>query len=85
MKNVYVKETRAGLGVSSLPNGKEMYKSQVKFHAGNALTPEEIHQFGLQRVEEISEEILQIGKRMGMNSNRFIEMIIVLLCIKIQY
>jgi len=70
MKDVYSKHTRQGLGVSSLPNGKEMYKAQVKFHATDLMTPEEIHQFGLQRVKEMTEEIMSIAKRMDLQTTR---------------
>ena len=47
-------------GVWNLPNGDEFYKLALKFFTTTDYTPEYIHNFGLQEVDRIQAEILQI-------------------------
>ncbi|HET8691309.1 MAG TPA: DUF885 domain-containing protein [Steroidobacteraceae bacterium] len=50
-------------GVWKLPNGDEYYKSQVKFWTTTDLTPEQIHQIGLDEVARIKGEMQAIMKK----------------------
>jgi uncharacterized protein (DUF885 family) len=52
-------------GVWKLPNGDEYYKSQVKFWTTTDLTPEQIHQIGLDEVARIKGEMQAIMKKVG--------------------
>jgi uncharacterized protein (DUF885 family) len=49
-------------GVWKLPDGDDYYKSQVKFWTTTDLTPEQIHQIGLDEVARIKGEMLAIMK-----------------------
>ena len=46
--------TRKGYGVGSLRDGKEFYKACLKWHLSIDMSPEDIHQLGLQEVKRIS-------------------------------
>jgi uncharacterized protein (DUF885 family) len=47
-------------GVWNLPNGDEFYKVALKFFTTSDYTPQYIHDFGLEEVNRIQNEILQI-------------------------
>ena len=65
VKNDYAPKGRTELGVRSLPDGDARYQFQVKRLTTTNLTPEEIHQMGLQQVEEIDAQMLAIAKQLG--------------------
>ena len=46
--------TRVGEGVGSLSGGYDYYAACLKWHIGVDLTPEEVHQIGLDEVDRIS-------------------------------
>ena len=52
--------TRQGLGVSYLPDGAEYYKACLKWHTSLDITPEEVHQKGLDEVDRIAKEIEKV-------------------------
>ncbi|XP_060588530.1 uncharacterized protein LOC132743946 [Ruditapes philippinarum] len=56
----YKNATRNGYGVNSLPNGVEYYKACLKWHLSIDISPEEIHQKGLQEVARINKEMQQV-------------------------
>ncbi|XP_076359505.1 uncharacterized protein LOC143251970 [Tachypleus tridentatus] len=66
----YMAATRPLIAVSSLPNGKEIYKQCLRLHTTTDKSPEEIHQIGLQEVERISGEINELIKVLGANSSK---------------
>ena len=49
----YMKKTRAGIGVSSLPDGDNYYRAALKWHLSLDMDPEEVHQKGLSEVARI--------------------------------
>ena len=53
--------TRKGLGIGHLTNGTEYYKACLKWHTSLDITPEEVHQKGLDEVDRISNEIKTVG------------------------
>lgn len=65
IRDDYMKHTRATVGLSDLPNGKEWYAYQVKAYTTTDLTPEQIHQMGLDEVERIHGEMRNVMKELG--------------------
>lgn len=46
--------TRAGYGVSSFTNGAAFYQAALTWHLSVDMTPDEVHQKGLQEVGRIA-------------------------------
>ena len=57
-------------GVWSLPNGDDYYKHRLQIFTTTDLTADEIHELGLQMVEEIQSEIKRILSEEGYDINR---------------
>ena len=57
-------------GVWSLPNGDDYYKHRLQIFTTTDLTADEIHNLGLQMVEEIQSEIKRILSEEGYDVNR---------------
>ena len=56
----YSLSTRKNISVSSLPGGLEYYKACLKWHTSLDLTPEMIHQLGLESIERMKEKIKNV-------------------------
>ena len=65
MTNEYLPNCRSTLGASELPNGREYYAYLVRHHTTLDLTPEEIHQTGLQEVARIRAEMDHVIEQVG--------------------
>lgn len=65
VKNEYAPHGRTSPGLWSLPDGKARYAFRVRQQTTTNLTPEEIHQIGLNEVARIEGEMLQIAKKLG--------------------
>ena len=67
------------IAVSSLPDiGKQFYKQCLKFHTSTNMTEEEIHNLGLEEVDRIEKEMMDIVVEMGYGNltlQQFSEMI----------
>jgi len=61
----YMAAARDTVGLSALPNGREWYEYLVRVRTTTDLTPEEIHQIGLDEVERIHEEMRQVMEEVG--------------------
>ncbi|WP_234802512.1 MULTISPECIES: DUF885 domain-containing protein [Legionella] len=61
LENEYLPSARKEIGVSALPAGNQCYQTKIKQETTLSKTPEEIHQFGLQYVQKLSQEIGDIG------------------------
>jgi uncharacterized protein (DUF885 family) len=61
----YYPATRETIGISALPNGKEWYAYNAKRSTTTDLTPEQIHQIGLNEVKRIRGEMDEIIKQTG--------------------
>ena len=53
------------IGASALPNGRAFYEFRVRRFTTTELTPEEVHQIGLEEVERIRSEMNQVIERVG--------------------
>lgn len=60
MTDEFVPNTRTSIGASELPNGNEFYKQRIKYYTTLELSPDSIHNLGLQEVERIRNEMQTI-------------------------
>ena len=57
VESEYLKAARPGLGVGSMPGGREFYAFQARGYTTSDMTPDEIHQLGLSEVARIRAEM----------------------------
>ncbi|EGF93559.1 hypothetical protein ABI_19990 [Asticcacaulis biprosthecium C19] len=65
LQNDYVPKARTSLGASELPDGKAYYQAKIREYTTLNLTPDQIHETGLQEVAKIRAEMLDIMKEVG--------------------
>jgi uncharacterized protein (DUF885 family) len=61
----YLPATRATVGLSAAPGGKEMYAFQVRKMTTTKYTPEEVHEIGLKEVARIQSEMAKIRQQLN--------------------
>ncbi|MFC4725232.1 DUF885 family protein [Glycocaulis abyssi] len=64
-ENTYMPAARESIGVSEVPGGREYYRALVRYHTSLDLTPEEVHQTGLDEVARIRAEMDDVIARTG--------------------
>ncbi|MEM7053112.1 MAG: DUF885 family protein, partial [Pseudomonadota bacterium] len=57
MRETYLAEPRKSIGISEVPQGRELYRALVRYHTTLDTTPEAIHQRGLDEVKRIRAEM----------------------------
>jgi uncharacterized protein (DUF885 family) len=65
VKDEYAPKGRTEPGVWSLPQGPERYAVLVKRQTTTDLTPEQIHQIGLEQVASLERQMLEVAKKLG--------------------
>ncbi|MGH8213497.1 MAG: DUF885 domain-containing protein [Rhodanobacteraceae bacterium] len=65
----YVPQARTTLAAEALPDGKAYYAQQIKTYTTLDLTPDQIHQIGLDQVAEIHAQMLEVMKQSGFNGD----------------
>jgi uncharacterized protein (DUF885 family) len=65
MQTTYLPRARPGIGISSLPKGREAYEILIRRLTTTNATPEEIHRTGEAEVKRIEEEMLKIARETG--------------------
>jgi uncharacterized protein (DUF885 family) len=65
MEVSYIPAGRTEPGISALPDGASYYRFLIRRTTTTKLTPEEIHQIGLDEVKRDDEEELAIAKKLG--------------------
>ncbi len=65
VRDEYAPKGRTEPGVWALPDGTERYAFRVKESTTTDLTPEQIHQIGLEQVKEIEGRMLGVAKQLG--------------------
>jgi uncharacterized protein (DUF885 family) len=65
VKEEYAPKGRTEPGVWALPDGAERYAYLVRQNTTTNLSPEEIHQIGLQQVQEIEARMLKVANQLG--------------------
>jgi len=61
----YLPAARQSIAATALPNGAAWYAHQVRMHTTTSLSPDEIHQVGLDEVRRIRGEMEQVKARLG--------------------
>ena len=62
LKTVYLPNSRQSIGLSAVPDGALWYEYAARYHTTTNLTPDEIHNIGLEEVKRIRNEMEQIIK-----------------------
>ncbi|MBX9702611.1 MAG: DUF885 domain-containing protein [Silvanigrellaceae bacterium] len=57
----YLPQARASIGVSALPHGKQCYLAKIKQETTLTISPQAIHELGLQHMRTVTQEIAAIG------------------------
>ncbi|KAL3846419.1 hypothetical protein ACJMK2_017412 [Sinanodonta woodiana] len=66
IKNLYMPHTRKSWGIHGWKNGKQNYIHILRWHTSlTNITPEEVHQKGLDEVDRIYQDILKVMSRLG--------------------
>ena len=65
LNDEYLPNTRETIGLQDIPGGREWYKSLVKYHTTTDLTPDEIHQIGLDEIARIRSEMQKVIESVG--------------------
>lgn len=60
----YLPAARTAVGVSANPNGEACYRAAIRYHATVEMTPEAVHQVGLDQMAVIRAEMEAIAERM---------------------
>ena len=60
--NEYVPQARQTLAAEALPDGKAFYRQQIREYTTLDLSPDEIHQIGLDQVTQIHAQMLEVIK-----------------------
>jgi uncharacterized protein (DUF885 family) len=68
VKREYVPQGRTDPGVWSLPDGAERYRFAVRQMTTTGMTPDEIHQIGLEQIAAIESEMLVLARKLGFTS-----------------
>ncbi|MBD8874580.1 DUF885 family protein [Rhodanobacter sp. DHB23] len=61
----YVPQARSTLAAEALPNGKAYYRQQIREYTTLDLSPDQIHQIGLDQVAKIHAQMLDVMKQTG--------------------
>ena len=71
----YLPAARATIAASEMPNGWEFYTHRIQFFTSLNLTPQEVHQTGLDEVKRIRAEMEAVQQKVGFAGNfrQFIE------------
>src|SRR5581483_10624123 len=67
VRDEYAPHGRTEVGVWSLPDGAARYALRVRHSTTTNMTPEQIHQLGLQQVAALEAEMLEVAKGLGFN------------------
>ncbi len=65
VEHEYLPKGRTEPGLWSLPGGGELYAFLVKVQTTSDLTPEQIHQLGLQQVADIEKQMAAVAAKLG--------------------
>ena len=65
----YVPGARETLGASELPGGERFYRAQIRQYATVDMTPQEIHDLGLEQVARIRSEMQDIIREVGFDGD----------------
>jgi uncharacterized protein (DUF885 family) len=61
----YAQQARPGIGIASVPHGREIYRFQIQSLTTTDMTPEEIHELGRRELSRLEGEMLAIARQTG--------------------
>ena len=65
LRDTYRKQARPQTALSSLPNGRAAYAALIHAYTTTRMTPEQIHQIGVQEVARIEKEMERLARAAG--------------------
>jgi uncharacterized protein (DUF885 family) len=65
LRETYRPRARASIALTSLPGGRQLYDTAVRYHTTTSTPADEIHELGLQEVARIEREMEQIARADG--------------------
>ena len=65
LKDEYLTKSRDSIGIGDVPGGRKHYEYLAKYFTTTNLTPDEIHQIGLDEIERIRTEMNEIIKQVN--------------------
>jgi len=65
MQQKYIPAARGSVGISALPEGRAYYRHRVRRFTTLDLSPEQVHQTGLDEVQRIAAEMTQVMRQTG--------------------
>jgi len=65
VRDEYVAKGRVQPGIWSLPDGADRYRFEIRRMTTTDMTPDQIHDLGLQQVDEIEAEMLTLAHKLG--------------------
>jgi uncharacterized protein (DUF885 family) len=65
LRDTYRKQARPQTALSSLPNGRAAYAALIHSYTTTRMTPEQIHQIGVQEVARIEKQMEQLARAAG--------------------
>ena len=65
LRETYRPKARSSIALTSLPDGRKLYDTAVRFHTTTSMTAEQVHALGLQEVARIEREMEQIARADG--------------------
>ena len=66
---IYLPASRASFGIYDTPRGKKFYETAVRFFTTTDLTPEEIHQIGLEEVKRIKSDMYKVMRELSFSGS----------------
>ena len=69
LEEEYLPKGRATSGIGALPGGTETYEYLVQLHTSTRMTPDEIHNLGIQEVARIRDEMEKAKEAIGFQGN----------------
>lgn len=65
LETEYAGRARSAVGVSAVPGGEAAYRFAVRHHTTTTLSPERVHEIGLEELERNEAEMLEIARSLG--------------------
>ncbi|WP_337841733.1 DUF885 domain-containing protein [Rheinheimera sp.] len=65
----YLPAAREQIGASSLPQGREFYQNRLEHYTTLKMTPQQVHQLGLEEVARIKTEMQQVIAQVGFHGS----------------
>jgi uncharacterized protein (DUF885 family) len=65
LRETYRPKARRSIALTSLPDGRKLYETAVRFHTTTSMTAGQVHELGLQEVARIEREMEQIARADG--------------------